>query len=78
MKVFITQYALTGGIKEIEVEFSSNFPTMVTDAKNSLANYHKPDWHLQKSDALKQAEKMRQAKIISLEKRLKKLKDMKF
>lgn len=75
MKVFVTKYALSNGIKETDCKISEQFPDMAVDG---LAYHHKPDWHENKEDAIIQAEKMRVAKIASLKKQLNKLEKLKF
>ncbi|WP_431785830.1 hypothetical protein [Paenibacillus lactis] len=79
MKVWISKYALTTGIYEIEAR-ETHSPNMVVDAKDSLAMYHGEgkEWHKSKEEAIKRAEIMRKKKIESLEKQLQKLKEMKF
>lgn len=76
---FITKYALTDGIVEVVVEDCFNASSaMVGDMNNSLVYYHKPDWHRTREGAVERAEKMRQAKILSVKKQLDKLENMKF
>lgn len=69
IKVFITKYALTDGIKEATVtECGDN---MVTDDSMTYpACYHKEgrDWHLTKESAVARANKMRDDKIKSIAK----------
>ena len=74
-KVFITKYALTEGIKEIETDIR----------KNEVGNYEYvlygnhyffhigSDAFTDKSEALKKAEEMRQKKVASLRKQIEKL-----
>jgi hypothetical protein len=40
--------------------------------------YHKPYWHETKEEAIKHAEILKERKIKSLEKQIKKLKELKF
>ena len=74
MTVYITKYALTRGIIKIDGVLDS--------ASNSIrvdwTRYHKPDWHMNRSVAVDQAERMRLAKIKSLEKQLAKMKALRF
>ena len=77
MKVYITKYALTKGILEVEVNVSEAHPSMAVDSENSVATYHKPDWFTTKEEAIARAEQMRMKKIFSLEKSLRKLKELK-
>jgi hypothetical protein len=77
MKVYITKYALTKGIFELDAVQTDN-PRMIASRGQWTNYYHKPDWHSSKSDAINRAEDMREAKIKSLEKQLKKIKDIEF
>ena len=81
MKVWITKYALTQGIFEIEAEeCGMGFPGMIQTKEEYPSYYHKEgkDWHRSKESAIKRAEEMRQKKISSLKKKLEKLEKMKF
>jgi hypothetical protein len=74
MKVYITKYALTQGIITSDVvDVGDN---IVYDNRGTY--YHKPDWHESMDEAIQRAEAMRQAKIKSLQKQIKKLEDMRF
>lgn len=78
MKIYITQYALTKGILEKEVEETS-FENMVKENIGGYNQmYHKPHWHSTKEEAVIQAEKMRLSKISSLNKKIKELENLKF
>ena len=72
---YITKYALTQGIQEVEVEDCFNTsPMMVRDpAQRFWCTFHKPDWHLNPTEAEARAESMRQAKIASLKRQIVKL-----
>jgi hypothetical protein len=54
MKVWITQYALTKGILELEAEVSSASAQMVTSKNENgyVGHFHKPHWHERKQDAI--------------------------
>lgn len=81
MKVWITKYALTQGIYETEGEIAKSNSDMFCTPKimESYASYYfKPYWHETKEDAIAHAEKLRAAKIKSLEKQLAKIKTMQF
>lgn len=81
MKVWITKYALTQGIFEIEAEeCGMGFPGMIQTKEEHPSYYHEEgkDWHRNKESAVKRAEEMRQKKISSLRKKLEKLEKMKF
>jgi hypothetical protein len=74
MKVWITRYALTLGILAKEAEQVS--PTMIKAGRNCF--FMGPDWHVSEDSAKHQAERMRVAKIASVEKQLAKLRAMVF
>lgn len=80
MKIWLTKYSLTSGIQEIE-----NFQTFKNDDRMigveneySITYYHKPYWHETKQDAICHAESMKNKKISSLQKQIKKLQDLDF
>jgi hypothetical protein len=74
---YVTKYALTQGIYQIEAQTTSS-PKLVVNAKNKIEYYHKPFWHTTKAEAVAHAEQMRQRKIVSVEKQLAKLKALTF
>lgn len=79
MKVWITKYALTAGILAAEGELSErNAGTFIYKSKpRELLNFvHGNDWHTTESAAFNRAEEMRQKKIASLKKQIKKLQGM--
>lgn len=80
-KVFITKYALTSGVKEVETEIhKSTFkdcPDYVRDSAYSFPSIGK-DAFLDKSEALNKAEDMRKKKIVSLRKQIEKLEKLSF
>ena len=81
MKFWISKYALSTGIKEIDVEWDPDFPTMLTDRSGSLAqNYHGEgrDWHRTRDGAVRIAREMRLKKIASLQKQISKLEKLRF
>ena len=77
MKVYITKYALTSGIEEIEVELCSD--SMVRDMAHSRY-FHGDgkDWHRSLESAKTKAEEMRNKKIASLKKQIDKLERLEF
>jgi hypothetical protein len=77
MRVWITKYALTKGIKEVEGEACENTLTDMFDAGKGEF-YHRLDWHKTREEALKHAEWMRVKKIKSLTKQIDKLKEKVF
>lgn len=83
MKVWITKYALTDGIREIEAEISDTSPTMIThyasdSGRSWMTHFHGNDWHHTPEQAATRAEEMRQKAIASAHKRLAKLEKLSF
>jgi hypothetical protein len=81
MKVWITKYALTSGIMEIEAEFCESMSTMVSyRAKGAQYDQyaHGNDWHTDIESAKTKAKQMRLAKIASLKKQIAKLEKLEF
>ena len=81
-KVFITKYALTSGIEEIEMEVKLNDAHFKKSCygkfKGFSQRFYNDDFHLTKEDALKDAEKKRKKKIESLKKQISKLEQLSF
>lgn len=79
MKVYITKYALSQGIFEVDGEVSELFPDTF-DARGYLGYFHGDgkEWHRTRESAIKRAEEMRKKKIASLKKQIEKLEKMKF
>lgn len=79
MKVYVTKYALTKGIEEVEVE-ETHTPTMVATKGPYSQCFHGEgkDWHRQKWQAVARANQMRNKKIESLKKLIVKLEKMSF
>lgn len=79
---YITKYAVTQGIFTVKGEVSNEFPSMLTVPKSAHGSftqyYHKPDWHDTAEDAVRQAEAMRIKAVASTEKKISKLKALKF
>lgn len=79
-KVFLTKYALSSGIEEVELirEFKVDNMKFVY-VKDKHGSYKiGSEAFFSKEDAIKQAEKMRLKKIESLKKQIKKLESLKF
>jgi hypothetical protein len=76
MKVWVTRYALTKGI--LEVESSVEDGRMVRTTDSWAAYCHKPDWHMTKAEAVERAEEMRKRKPEALRKQVVKLEGMRF
>jgi hypothetical protein len=83
MKVFVTKYALTQGILEVEVEGEPTVGDMVVSIPKP-GNYRDcfhgegKDWHRTLDAARERAEKMRLAKVASLKKSIAKFERLKF
>jgi len=71
MKVYITKYALTSGIREVEADLCN--PTMVKVKDEAFGYYHDSEWFKTREAALKRANAMRMDKIRSLKKQIDKL-----
>lgn len=78
MRIYNTKYALTDGIKEIEVNKENiEDDGYVFVNKDGLSYFlRKNEWAKTKEEALKAAEEMRNKKISSLQKKIKKLEKM--
>lgn len=78
-KVFITKYALTKGIKEIEADIiRSRFGNEEYVIDDSYSYFLRKDAFTDKSEALKKAEEMKIRKIASLRKQIEKLEKLSF
>ncbi len=84
-KFYVTKYALTQGIIEVEGEVCDGFPDMIEETEKTEHAYFKrtfhgknTEWHETKESAIKKAEEMRDKKIASLRKQIEKLERMKF
>jgi hypothetical protein len=80
MKVWITKYALTQGIYEIEARtcYVGGGEMIEQIGCERSTYYHGKEWQETKELAIEQAEFMRQKKIESLKKQVKKLEELKF
>lgn len=82
MKVWISKYALTRGIFEIEAERCESIdPDMIAQVSvRYQTTYHGEgkEWHLTKEAAIERANRMRDDKIISLQKQMTKLNKLTF
>jgi hypothetical protein len=84
MKFWITKYALTSGIFEAEGEICESVNIDMIKVNRGGRRYDETfhgegkDWHKSVESANYRAMAMRDAKIISLEKQINKLKNLKF
>jgi len=83
MRVFITKYALTKGVYEIEAKVCESIsPDMISEVKEGVCNncFHGKgkNWHETRESAVERAKKMRDAKVAALKKQIKKLEAMEF
>lgn len=76
MKAYITKYALTKGIFEVDCERLSEDRIRVFSVVTQY--YSGYDWYYTKEAAIVRAKEMQDAKIKSMEKQLQKLKGLKF
>ena len=73
MKVYISKYALTSGVLEIDAEICTYVSDdMIEDVNRKHTYYHGKgkNWHLTKEAAIKVANKMKEKKITSLKKQI--------
>ena len=79
MKVWITKYALTGGIIEAEGEpYGFEWVSASWDNGFWRSVFGQGEWFDTKERAIAKAEEMRQKKIASLKKQIEKLEEMRF
>lgn len=80
-KLWITKYALTKGVEETEGEWSDAYNAFVVERPMSVwqsETLSVKHAHTSRPTALARANQMRDLKIASLEKQIKKLREMKF
>lgn len=75
-KVYITKYALTEGPFSVDGEIEESMVCWISSGYRQYA--HGKDWWLTKEEALADCERRRLAKIKSIDKKRKKLEEMKF
>lgn len=85
IKAWITKYALTDGVFEIEAELSNVSDNMICEKRKDNSFYSNryfhgegKEWHRTKESALQKAEQMRIKKIENLKKQIAKFEKMKF
>ncbi len=78
MKVWISKYALTQGIFEMDAKILENMA--ISTVRDFPTCYHGEgkEWHRTKGEAIKRAEEHRLNKITSLKKQLSKMESLKF
>lgn len=76
---WVTKYALTKGIQEVEARLSEVAPTMILVGDYTRPTYfHGTEWHRDRASAVAKAEDMRRKKIASLKAQIKRLEGLKF
>jgi len=81
MKVWVTKYALTEGIRELDVEIYEDTLSIVSYRGGYLVEYFHgegKDWHKTEDAAKTRAEQMRVKKIQALKKSITRLEAIKF
>ncbi len=83
VKVWITTYALSGGIFEVEGTQSSHYPDLMVyrracDPGDHYAHGEDKQWHRTKQSAIVRATEMREKKLRSLQKQIAKLERLTF
>jgi hypothetical protein len=82
MKFWITKYALTAGIEEVEGEVTTTSADMLRyDVLGSITQYahgEGREWHSNHKSAIARAESMRLKKIANLRKQIAKLEKLSF
>ena len=77
MKIFVTDRALTVGIRQLEAEVKDGM-ALVRHDTGCTEYFHGRDWHANQISANEQAEKMRLDKLKSLQKSIDRLKKLVF
>lgn len=78
MKAWITKYALTSGIQEVDGEADKGMLTVIVTRFGNVQHFHGNDWHPTREAAIAHAEKMRQKRIESLKESIAKLEKLSF
>ena len=78
MRVFISKYALTQGIFEVEVDECEGVPGMVADRSLFVSHYRRPDWHLTREEAVDRARVMQATKLGALRRQMRKIEALMF
>ena len=79
-KVFITKYTLSSGIMECEMEVTMETKSCYgkPEGYSTSTGFHGTDFYLTKEDAVKDCEKRKEDKIISLKKQIVKISKLSF
>lgn len=76
---YITKYALTEGILELRVELvGDNMVKCTTSTYPQYFHREGRDWHRTKESAIARAEVIRATKLKSIEKQIKRIKELRF
>lgn len=78
MKVWVTKYALTNGIEEVEVNVNENLASVVGARFPTYYHGEGKEWHRTREQAVKRAEDMRAARLKSLSKQVKRIEALTF
>lgn len=78
MRIWVTKYALTAGIQEVEADTVEESMAGYKDSSGWRLWVHGKDWHRTRDSAVERAEEMRVAKIASLKKSIAKLEKLSF
>lgn len=78
MMVFITKYALTVGIEEMDVDLCEKYPGMVKTTNSQFFHGEGKEWHRTLAGAIDRADEIRVAKIASLKKSIVKMEKLDF
>ena len=80
VKAWVTKYALTTGIREVEGEIDESLPTMLVVRKKPYSDeyFHGKMWWRTREEAVKHANAMRLKRIVKLNKELLRLESLIF
>ena len=79
-KYWVTKYALTKGIFQVEAELvkSSDVTIRANKPSGITSYYHKNEWYPTKQEAVSRAKEMQKKMLINLQERIKKIEALKF
>lgn len=78
MKIWITKYALTRGIVEVEMDAFKLDGGYIYSKDDALTMFAPGQWYADYAFAVSRAEEMRKKKIASLEKQIERLRKLEF